>query len=417
MCLVNTDPREPFAVRRGDRIAQLVIQRFETAAFVEADELPGLRPRGGRLRFDRRVRPGPAAAGGDRLGRHGTVRFGRKARAEESEDAGDDRRHREATCRGRPERATPRAGPYDASEIEDLEERECIDLGSLLVTPAGPMEMRLQVDEESGEVIAAVLVDERGRARAACVRGARGGGAWDELRPQISAETARMGGTATEEQGTFGTELVCVVPMQTPDGQHGTQVSRISGHEGPNWLLRATLMGQPAAGAATAAPWEETIRSVVVRRGREAMAPGRPAAAARCRPTRGGSSDPGRARDYPRHDYARPMGEHKSRLRASISRWANQDREEARELRKDTRKAGLVRDQRRPDREKRHRAGHAEDRHAAAARRRPGPRGGAVRRLRLDQRGLARTSPDRRHHARAVPSASRDGSASRTASG
>src|SRR6476646_9814761 len=40
VCLVNTDRAEPFAVRRGDRIAQLVIQRFETAAFVEADELP-----------------------------------------------------------------------------------------------------------------------------------------------------------------------------------------------------------------------------------------------------------------------------------------------------------------------------------------------------------------------------------------
>jgi dUTP pyrophosphatase len=40
VCLVNTDPREPFAVRRGDRIAQLVVQRFESAAFVEAESLP-----------------------------------------------------------------------------------------------------------------------------------------------------------------------------------------------------------------------------------------------------------------------------------------------------------------------------------------------------------------------------------------
>ncbi len=40
VCLVNTDLREPFAVRRGDRIAQLVIQRFETASFVEVDALP-----------------------------------------------------------------------------------------------------------------------------------------------------------------------------------------------------------------------------------------------------------------------------------------------------------------------------------------------------------------------------------------
>jgi hypothetical protein len=200
------------------------------------------------------------------------VRFGRKARAEEYEDAG-------STDGGTDDAGAARdasTGPYDASEIENLDDRDCIDLGSVLITPAGPMEMRLQVDEESGEVIAAVLVDELGALELRAFAAARGGSAWDELRPRISAETARMGGTATEEQGTFGTELVCVVPMQTPDGQHGTQVSRISGHEGPNWLLRATLMGQPAEKPETAGPWEETIRSVVVRRGREAMAPGAP---------------------------------------------------------------------------------------------------------------------------------------------
>jgi dUTP pyrophosphatase len=40
VCLVNTDTREPFTVRRGDRIAQLVVQRFETATFVEVADLP-----------------------------------------------------------------------------------------------------------------------------------------------------------------------------------------------------------------------------------------------------------------------------------------------------------------------------------------------------------------------------------------
>jgi dUTP pyrophosphatase len=38
--LVNTDPTEPYKVARGDRIAQLVIQRVEQAAFSETDELP-----------------------------------------------------------------------------------------------------------------------------------------------------------------------------------------------------------------------------------------------------------------------------------------------------------------------------------------------------------------------------------------
>jgi dUTP pyrophosphatase len=37
--LVNTDPVHDYEVRRGDRIAQLVIQRVESAAFIEADAL------------------------------------------------------------------------------------------------------------------------------------------------------------------------------------------------------------------------------------------------------------------------------------------------------------------------------------------------------------------------------------------
>jgi dUTP pyrophosphatase len=39
--LLNTDREQPVSFRRGDRIAQLVIQRVERAVFHEADELPG----------------------------------------------------------------------------------------------------------------------------------------------------------------------------------------------------------------------------------------------------------------------------------------------------------------------------------------------------------------------------------------
>ncbi|PRX51266.1 deoxyuridine 5'-triphosphate nucleotidohydrolase [Prauserella shujinwangii] len=39
VCLVNHDPREPIVLNRGDRIAQLVIQRVEQAEFVEVAEL------------------------------------------------------------------------------------------------------------------------------------------------------------------------------------------------------------------------------------------------------------------------------------------------------------------------------------------------------------------------------------------
>ncbi|MDQ0380210.1 dUTP diphosphatase [Amycolatopsis thermophila] len=41
VCLINHDPAEPIRLARGDRIAQLVVQRVETAEFVEVAELAG----------------------------------------------------------------------------------------------------------------------------------------------------------------------------------------------------------------------------------------------------------------------------------------------------------------------------------------------------------------------------------------
>jgi dUTP pyrophosphatase len=45
--LLNTDPTEPFVVRRGERIAQLVVQRVEEVGWEEVDELAGLDRGGG----------------------------------------------------------------------------------------------------------------------------------------------------------------------------------------------------------------------------------------------------------------------------------------------------------------------------------------------------------------------------------
>lgn len=39
VCLINHDPREPIVLSRGDRIAQLIVQRVAHAEFVEVDEL------------------------------------------------------------------------------------------------------------------------------------------------------------------------------------------------------------------------------------------------------------------------------------------------------------------------------------------------------------------------------------------
>ena len=41
MLLVNTDPDADYEVRRGDRIAQLVVQRVEHASFTPVEALDG----------------------------------------------------------------------------------------------------------------------------------------------------------------------------------------------------------------------------------------------------------------------------------------------------------------------------------------------------------------------------------------
>jgi dUTP pyrophosphatase len=43
--LLNTDPAEPFTIRRGDRVAQLVVQPVTRVRFLDVAELPGT-PRG-----------------------------------------------------------------------------------------------------------------------------------------------------------------------------------------------------------------------------------------------------------------------------------------------------------------------------------------------------------------------------------
>ena len=45
--LLNTDPDTPYAVERGDRVAQLVIQRFDEIAWNVVDTLDGVDRGGG----------------------------------------------------------------------------------------------------------------------------------------------------------------------------------------------------------------------------------------------------------------------------------------------------------------------------------------------------------------------------------
>ena len=62
--LINLDPTRPLVLRRGDRIAQLVVQPVVRARFVPVAELPGSERGGGGHGSTGGAAPGAAVAGG-----------------------------------------------------------------------------------------------------------------------------------------------------------------------------------------------------------------------------------------------------------------------------------------------------------------------------------------------------------------
>ena len=172
-------------------------------------------------------------------------------------------------------------GPYDIDEV-DLEadtedDPPRIDLGSMVLTGFPGAELRLQVAEETQQIVSAMLVNGDSALELGAYAAPRSGGLWAELRDEIIESATEAGGSAALVEGPFGVELRRLLPVSTPDGEQGYQPSRMWVVEGPRWLLRGIVYGQAALEDGLESPVAELVaafRHVVVRRGDEAMAPG-----------------------------------------------------------------------------------------------------------------------------------------------
>ena len=180
-----------------------------------------------------------------------------------------DRDPSSAGGNGADEAVEPRTGPFDAEDLP-ADDVERVDLGSLLLTPGTDHELRLQVDESSGTVQAVLLAGPEGAIELRAFAAPRNGDLWSEVMPQIAADMTQRGGSAVEREGRWGTELVCSIQLQRPEGP-ARQDSRIVGINGSRWLLRATFLGQPARDPENAAAWEDVLADVAVRRGNNPM--------------------------------------------------------------------------------------------------------------------------------------------------
>lgn len=165
-------------------------------------------------------------------------------------------------------------GPWDGSErAVDPEDRTSIDLGGIVVKGRPGFELRLQTDQKSGDVQAVLLVAEDGAVELRAFAASRNASLWESVGSEIAADASRRGGTATEIDGRYGTELRIKSQVRTPEGKTGTQTSRIVGIEGPRWLLRVTYLGKPAIEPDPEHVLEAAVRDVIVVRGDVAMPP------------------------------------------------------------------------------------------------------------------------------------------------
>jgi Protein of unknown function (DUF3710) len=177
-----------------------------------------------------------------------------------------------STTKAAPRPAPSRSrGPFDRSEVENLEGR--LDLGALWLTGLPGMELRLEVEEESQNLVGVTAVLGESAVQLQAFAAPRSEGIWDDIRTEIAASITSAGGTADKTSGPLGTELQAQMPGQGPDGRTVFSPVRFVGVDGPRWFLRAVLSGPAAIDEGAASALIDMVRSTVVVRGGEAMAP------------------------------------------------------------------------------------------------------------------------------------------------
>jgi hypothetical protein len=161
-------------------------------------------------------------------------------------------------------------GPWDSEQAYTQLARA--DLGSLLV-PMGPeYQMQLVFAEQQGAWV--TVHHGSSDLQLMAFAAPRTSSLWDEVRSEIIGEISSSGGSAAEEDGPFGRELIAAVPVQP--GSSDLVTLRFVGVDGPRWFLRGLFSGAAAASSDDARPLENLFREVVVIRGEHPVPPREP---------------------------------------------------------------------------------------------------------------------------------------------
>src|SRR5215472_16113496 len=161
-------------------------------------------------------------------------------------------------------------GPWDVAD--DVPAAERIDCGSLLIPMRDDFDVQINVAEELGAWVA--IVHGESGMQLQVFAAPRSGGLWHDVRGEIAANIAEVGGSSREQDGPNGPELHATVPGSDAAAAGAEQLPvRFIGVDGPRWFLRAVVSGPAAADPKLAAPFEEILADVVVVRGDHPLPP------------------------------------------------------------------------------------------------------------------------------------------------
>lgn len=163
-------------------------------------------------------------------------------------------------------------GPWDESEVDFNDGVDRVNLGGLLVTGMPGVDVQVQVDQASGNVVQLTFAGFEGAVQIQPYAAPRSGGYWEVVLGEILSGINGAGGLVEVVEGPFGPEL----HAQVNDESGHLVPARFAGIDGPRWFLRAVFLGAAARPGNAAAALENVVRALVVVRGREAMAAGAP---------------------------------------------------------------------------------------------------------------------------------------------
>lgn len=155
-------------------------------------------------------------------------------------------------------------GPYDIKDVGRDDER--LDLGSLQIPPGHEVELRMEMDQQTGRVTSVTAVVGESALQLIAFAAPRSSGIWKPVREEILHSVLDQGGAVDEVEGTLGEELL--VGAGTPG------VLRLVAAEGPRWMVRGAFNGPAATqDGPERQALEALFRSLVVVRGEDPMPP------------------------------------------------------------------------------------------------------------------------------------------------